>query len=101
MIHDVFHSGPSFAFFFFSVTKTETNGKQPLYHNGDIWLTYSGSFCGTPNYGLGLLYYNGGDPLQKSSWEKTGPVFTQGNGRYGTGHNCAFLSPDKTQVWVC
>ncbi|KAL3417492.1 glycosyl hydrolase family 43 protein [Phlyctema vagabunda] len=71
----------------------------PLYHGGEIWLSYSGSFCGTPNYAIGLLRYNGGDPLLGSSWEKTGPVFSQANGNYGTGHNCFFTSPDGTEIW--
>ncbi|EEU33844.1 uncharacterized protein NECHADRAFT_18397, partial [Fusarium vanettenii 77-13-4] len=71
----------------------------PLYHNGEIWLSYSGSYCGTPNYALGLLHYNGGDPLKASSWDKIGPVFSQANGNYGTGHNCFFTSPDGSQIW--
>ncbi|KAM0210954.1 hypothetical protein ACHAPQ_008376 [Fusarium lateritium] len=71
----------------------------PLYHNGEIWLAYSASYCGTPNYSLGLLHYNGGDPLQASSWVKKGPVFSQANGNYGTGHNCFFTSPDGKETW--
>ncbi|KAK7420776.1 hypothetical protein QQX98_002580 [Neonectria punicea] len=71
----------------------------PLYHDGEIWLSYSASYCGTPNYSLGLLHYNGGDPLEASSWDKIGPVFSQANGNYGTGHNCFFTSPDGTQTW--
>ncbi|RSL84297.1 hypothetical protein CEP51_004007 [Fusarium floridanum] len=71
----------------------------PLYHDGEIWLSYSGSYCGTPNYALGLLHYNGGDPLEASSWDKIGPVFSQANGNYGTGHNCFFTSPDGSQIW--
>lgn len=55
----------------------------------------------TPNYGLGLLRYNGGDPLQRTSWEKDGRKYlSQANGNYGTGHNSFFMSPDGTQVWV-
>ncbi|KAF5027828.1 hypothetical protein F66182_55 [Fusarium sp. NRRL 66182] len=71
----------------------------PLYHKGKIWLAYSGSFCGTPNYSIGLLRYNGGDPLKASSWIKQGPVFSQGNGNYGTAHNCFFTSPDGKETW--
>ncbi|PBP19164.1 hypothetical protein BUE80_DR010020 [Diplocarpon rosae] len=74
-------------------------GPHPLYHAGQIWLSYSGSYCGTPDYALGLLKYNGGDPLLKSSWEKTGPVFSKANGNYGTGHNAFFTSPDGTEIW--
>ncbi|KAH7235421.1 glycosyl hydrolase [Fusarium tricinctum] len=71
----------------------------PLYHNGEIWLAYSASYCGTPNYSLGLLRYIGGDPLKASSWVKKGPVFSQANGNYGTGHNCFFTSPDGKETW--
>ncbi|KAK2730113.1 glycosyl hydrolase family 43 protein [Colletotrichum kahawae] len=71
----------------------------PLYHGDDIWLCYSASNCATPNYSLGLLHWNGGDPLLKSSWDKTGPVFSQANGLYGTGHNSFFTSPDGTEIW--
>jgi GH43 family beta-xylosidase len=78
-----------------ALTKT-----QPLYHDDEIWLSYSGSYCGTPNYSLGLLKYLGGDPLEASSWEKSGPVFSQANENYGTGHNCFFTSPDGSQIWV-
>ncbi|CAL3962054.1 unnamed protein product [Diplocarpon coronariae] len=71
----------------------------PLYYNGEIWLSYSGSYCWTPDYALGLLKYNGGDPLLKSSWVKTGPVFSKANGNYGTGHNAFFSSPDGKEIW--
>ncbi|KAF5568919.1 glycosyl hydrolase family 43 [Fusarium phyllophilum] len=35
-----------------------------------------------------------------SSWHKKGPVFSQANGNYGTGHNCFFRSPDGDETWV-
>ncbi|KAI9053767.1 hypothetical protein LZ554_002716 [Drepanopeziza brunnea f. sp. 'monogermtubi'] len=79
--------------------KPVNEGPHPLFHNGEIWLSYSGSFCGTPDYALGLLKFNGGDPLLRSSWEKTGPVFSKANGNYGTGHNSFFTSPDGTEIW--
>ncbi|KAM5349656.1 hypothetical protein ACJ41O_006161 [Fusarium nematophilum] len=71
----------------------------PLYHDGEIWLAYSGSYCGTPNYSIGLLRYLGGDPLDASSWDKEGPVFFQANENYGTAHNCFFTSPDGSEIW--
>ncbi|CAH0045954.1 unnamed protein product [Clonostachys solani] len=74
-------------------------GPYALYHGDDIWLSYSGSTCDVPEYALGLLYYNGGDPLDISSWEKSGPVFTSANGNYGTAHNAFFTSPDGTEIW--
>ncbi|KAK6069538.1 glycosyl hydrolase family 43 protein [Seiridium cupressi] len=75
-------------------------GPHPLYHENELWLSYSGSYCGTPNYALGLLHYQGGDPLLASSWSKIGPVFSQANGVYGTGHNCFFKSPDGKETWL-
>lgn len=76
-------------------------GPNALYYNGNIWLSFSASWCGTPTYSLGLLAYDGnGDPMQQSSWTKAGPVFQSANGNYGTGHNVFFMSPDNTQIWV-
>ncbi|KAK7212719.1 hypothetical protein V2G26_019897 [Clonostachys chloroleuca] len=46
----------------------------PLYHGDDIWITFSASHCMDPGYSLGLLKYNGGDPLQKPSWDKWGSI---------------------------
>lgn len=63
-------------------------GASPMYHQGQVYLTYSGSYCWTASYQLGYLTYDGsGDPTQASSWSKTGPVFSSANGNYGTGHN--------------
>ncbi|KAH8670712.1 hydrolase [Ilyonectria robusta] len=82
-----------------SLNKPVNEAPHPLYHGDDIWLSFSASYCGTPNYSLGLLHWNGGDPLEASSWNKTGPVFAQANGNYGTGHNSFFTSPDGTEIW--
>ncbi|CAH0044975.1 unnamed protein product [Clonostachys solani] len=71
----------------------------PLYHGDDIWITFSASHCKDAGYSLGLLKYNGGDPLQKSSWDKSGPVVSAAGGNYGVGHNAFFPSPDGKQVW--
>ncbi|CAN8096628.1 unnamed protein product [Discula destructiva] len=76
-------------------------GPHPLYHNGQIWISYSGSSCQTPNYAIGLLRWTGGDPVEKSSWDKSStPVVSQANGNYGTGHNCFFQSPDGRETWI-
>lgn len=75
-------------------------GPHPLYHEDRVFVTYSGSFCATTDYALGLLAYDGeGDPLNQTSWAKTGPLFSSANGNYGTGHNGFFNSPDGTEVW--
>ncbi|KAJ0114086.1 hypothetical protein J7T55_007920 [Diaporthe amygdali] len=74
-------------------------GPAPLYHDGKTFLAFSASYCGTASYQLGLLTYEGGDPLEKSSWTKTGPLFSSANGNYGTAHNGFFNSPDGTETW--
>ena len=63
-------------------------GAFALYRNGRTFLAFSGSFCGTPQYSIGLLTYKGsGDPRLSSSWTKSGRLFGAANGNYGTGHN--------------
>lgn len=75
-------------------------GPFALYSKNRIFLSYSGSFCWDPSYSLGLLEYIGGDPLEQTSWVKTGPHFSQANGMYSTGHNSFFTSPDGTETWM-
>lgn len=63
-------------------------------------LTFSGSYCWTPSYALGLLTYDGrGDPLDAASWAKSGPHFSSANGEYGPGHNSFFVGPDESEIW--
>ena len=76
-------------------------GPIPLQRDGRTWIVYSASFCGTEDYQLGTLEYDGvGDPVMRSSWTKSdGPVFSKANGEFGTGHNDFFESPDGTETW--
>ncbi|WP_394554825.1 family 43 glycosylhydrolase [Agromyces sp. MMS24-JH15] len=75
-------------------------GPVPLQKDGKTWIVYSASFCGTEDYQLGTLEYQGGDPVLQTSWRKSdGPVFSKANGAYGTGHNDFFTSPDGTETW--
>ncbi|MCX3292497.1 family 43 glycosylhydrolase [Streptomyces sp. NEAU-H22] len=74
-----------------------------LQRNGQTFVTFSASSCQTADYKLGLLTYNGGDPLSASSWTKAaGPVFQRNdaNRAYGPGHNGFFTSPDGTENWI-
>ena len=76
-------------------------GRSP--HGGKTFIVFSASHCSTPDYKLGLLTYNGGDPLSSSSWVKSAqPVFQRydANGVYGPGHNGFFKSPDGTEDWI-
>lgn len=74
-----------------------------LYHDDDVFIIYSASYCVTPDYKLGMLTYLGGDPLDRDSWEKyPEPVFQRSdeNGVYGPAHNGFFMSPDGTENWI-
>lgn len=75
-------------------------GPIPLQRDGKTFIVYSASGCWTPDYKLGMLTYNGGDPVLAASWTKgADPVFSKANGVFGPGHNDFFTSPDGTQVW--
>jgi GH43 family beta-xylosidase len=73
-------------------------------NDGEVFLTYSASFCGTDDYCLGMLSLKpGGNPLVATDWVKSAsPVFTKNtsNGAFGPGHNGFFLSPDGTENWI-
>lgn len=78
-------------------------GPVALYHGDNIFITFSASSCNTPDYKLGMLTYLGGDPLLRSSWEKSPePVFQRSDesGVFAPGHNGFFLSPDGTENWI-
>jgi GH43 family beta-xylosidase len=78
-------------------------GAEVLQRNGKTFIVFSASHCSTAEYKLGMLTYNGGDPLSQSSWVKSPqPVFQRNNaaGVYGPGHNGFFKSPDGTEDWM-
>ncbi len=78
-------------------------GPVALQHDGRTFVVYSASACSTPDYKLGMLVYNGGDPLRTDSWDKQpDPVFQRADasGVYGPGHNGFFTSPDGTETWI-
>ncbi|MFJ4817864.1 family 43 glycosylhydrolase [Streptomyces sp. NPDC088801] len=78
-------------------------GAEVLQRGGKTFIVYSASHCSTPDYKLGMLTYNGGDPLSSSSWgESPNPVFqrSDANGVYGPGNNGFFKSPDGTEAWM-
>jgi GH43 family beta-xylosidase len=80
-----------------------TEGPVALQHDDKTFIVYSASFCATADYKLGMLTYNGGDPLDTQSWVKSPkPVFERSdeNGVYGPGHNGFFKSPDGTEDWI-
>ncbi len=78
-------------------------GPEVLQHDGTTFIVFSASGCWTPDYCLGMLTYEGGDPLDSESWTKTSqPVFRRDdkNGVFAPGHNGFFLSPDGKQSWI-
>ena len=78
-------------------------GAEVIQRNGQTFIVFSASHCSTPEYKLGLLTYNGGDPLNQSSWVKSpNPIFTRNDaGRaFGPGHHSFFKSPDGTEDWI-
>jgi len=82
---------------------TVNEGPVALYHDGRTFIVYSASACWGPDYELGILTYQGGDPLSADSWKKSQePVFKRddAHGVYGPGHNNFFMSPDSTEYWI-
>lgn len=79
-----------------------SEGPEALYHNGQTFIVYSGSDTSDYTYCLGLLTYNGGDPLDFHSWSKSGPVFqySAANGVYGPGRASFTTSPDGKENWM-
>jgi GH43 family beta-xylosidase len=76
-------------------------GPVALHHDGRTFIVYSASGCWGPNYKLGMLMYNGGDPLDAGSWVKSSkPVFQGTKQVFSPGHNNFFKSPDGREDWI-
>ncbi len=82
-------------------------GATPVYGiHGEIFITYSGSGYWS-DYGIGQLTWNGGDPLETSSWVKLtpqlgNPIFTATTAPdlRGAGH-ASFLSDTSGNGFFC
>ncbi|MBN7827732.1 family 43 glycosylhydrolase [Bowmanella dokdonensis] len=78
-----------------------TEGAEILQRNGRTFMTYSASFCNTPDYKLGLMELVGNDPLNREHWKKyPQPVFSRTDTVFGPGHNGFFQSPDGSEEWL-
>ena len=78
-----------------------TEGAEILQRNGRTFMTYSASFCNTPDYKLGLLELVGDDPMNRDHWTKyPEPVFSRTETVFGPGHNGFFTSPDGKEDWL-
>jgi GH43 family beta-xylosidase len=63
-------------------------GPTALTHNHKLFIVYSASDTASPLYCLGLITFQGGDPLTRANWKKTPqPVFSASpaNNIYGPG----------------
>lgn len=71
--------------------------------NGDVYIIYSGSGYQS-DYGLGQLTWNGGDPLETSSWVKyaNNPIFSSKTAAnlIGAGH-ASFLTDESGDGFFC
>ncbi|WP_102798885.1 family 43 glycosylhydrolase [Bowmanella denitrificans] len=78
-----------------------TEGAEILQRHGRTFMTYSASFCNTPDYKLGLMELVGDDPLNRQHWKKyPEPVFSRTDTVFGPGHNGFFRSPDGSEEWL-
>lgn len=77
-------------------------GPQFLERNGQVFIVYSTRESWLRSYRLGQLRLRSpnADPMQPTSWTKSGPVFAEANGVYGPGHNGFAKSPDGTEDWL-
>ncbi|GAA0921427.1 family 43 glycosylhydrolase [Virgisporangium aurantiacum] len=78
-------------------------GAEVLQRNGRTFIIYSAVHCSSADYHLRYLTYNGGEPLNASSWVKNpNPVFRRNDAAsvFGPGHNGFFKSPDGAEDWI-
>ncbi|MCL2814857.1 MAG: family 43 glycosylhydrolase [Oscillospiraceae bacterium] len=74
---------------------------QALYKDGKIMIIYSASAVYDAGCCLGMLTYNGGDPLLRSSWDKhSEPVFKGTNSVCGASRACFTTSLDYAEDWI-
>ena len=82
---------------------TVLEGPVALQRDGKTFIVYAASACWGPNYKLGMLTYQGGDPLLAASWAKSPePLFQRADERgvFAPGHNTFFKSPDGSEDWI-
>ncbi len=72
-------------------------GPTALYHGGKTFVVFSASDTASPRYCLGLLTYQGGDPLEAANWVKSPePVFaaSPAHGIWGPGRGTFAVGTD-------
>ena len=77
-------------------------GPELLAHAGRVFVIYSSRESWLRSYRLGQLRLRDttADPLDPSSWEKTGPVFVGTDRVFGVGHASFTTSPDGRESWI-
>ncbi len=68
-------------------------------HGGKTFITYSGSFCGTDSYAVGLLTNTSGNLLDAAGWTKTGPIFKYHSGVKGPASFVPIRTVDGVEDW--
>lgn len=68
-------------------------------HDGRTFITYSGSYCDTDSYAVGLLTFTGGNVLNPGAWQKTGPIFKYHSGVKGPASFVPIRTVDGTEDW--
>ena len=79
---------------------TVNEGPQVLISGNSVHVIYSASGSWTNDYCLGRLTCTNGNLTSKSSWTKTGPVFSKFGNVNGPGHASFVKSPDGIQWWI-
>ncbi|HEX9007625.1 MAG TPA: glycoside hydrolase family 43 protein [Bacteroidota bacterium] len=75
-------------------------GPEGLLHEGRLSIIYSASGSWTRDYCLGLLVFQGGNPLDPGAWVKRGPVFGSTDSVWGVGHCSIVPSTDGKEAWL-
>jgi uncharacterized protein (TIGR03435 family) len=77
-------------------------GPTALYHDGKVFIVFSASDTASPLYCLGLLTFQGGDPLDRRNWKKSAqPVFSASvaNNIFGPGRGTFGIAADGSE-WL-
>lgn len=79
-------------------------GAEVLQRGGRTFIVHSASHCSTPDYKLGMLTYNGGEPAQLLLLDQVPepglPEVQRERRVRPPGHNRFFESPDGTEDWM-
>lgn len=77
-------------------------GPEVLKHGKNVFIIYSTQDSWLKTYKLGQLKLAGpkANPMDPSSWIKSGPVFKGTDEVFGVGHASFTMSPDGTENWI-